>query len=230
MISLVIGDDHRLFGEALSSILAQQGFVIPTVAQTIDDTIAAVHAMRPDVCLVDRSFPESDGLQAICPIIDASPTVKVVVLSANGSAESISRALEFGAVGYVHKARGIAVLVESVHRVVGGEIVVDARPGPVRRHPTKVPDVLHLARYLTARERECLRLLVEEGMDTKAMAEHLGVATTTVRSHVQATLRKLGTHSRLEAAALAVRYGLVERDVRFDRAPAAVRAAGSHAS
>jgi two-component system nitrate/nitrite response regulator NarL len=226
MISLVIGDDHRLFGEALSLILVQQGFAIPTVAQTVSGTIAAVRAMRPDVCLVDRSFPESDGLQAICPIIAASPSVKVVMLSADGSAESISRALEYGAVGYVHKTRGIAVLVESVHRVLDGEIVVDARPGPTRRHPRKVPDAMRLARYLTARERECLRLLVEEGMDTKAMAEHLGVATTTVRSHVQATLRKLGTHSRLEAAALAVRYGLIENDVEVGPA----RAAGSHAS
>lgn len=230
MISLVIGDDHRLFGEALSSILAQQGFVTPTVALTVNGTIAAVRAMRPDVCLVDRSFPESDGLQAICPIIAASPSVKVVVLSADGSAESISRALEYGAVGYVHKTRGIAVLVESIQRVLSGEIVVDARPGPPRRHPRNVPDALRLARYLTARERECLRLLVEDGMDTKAMAQHLGVATTTVRSHVQATLRKLGTHSRLEAAALAVRYGLIENGAGVGPAAGAAQAAGSHAS
>nr|WP_275404311.1 helix-turn-helix transcriptional regulator [Pseudonocardia acidicola] len=70
-----------------------------------------------------------------------------------------------------------------------------------------------MARHLTARERECLALLVE-GLGTKAMARRLGVATTTVRSHVQATLTKLGTHSRLEAAALAVRYDLVPHGPR----------------
>jgi two-component system nitrate/nitrite response regulator NarL len=66
-----------------------------------------------------------------------------------------------------------------------------------------------LAGYLTARERECLRLLVE-GLDTARMATRLGVSPATVRTHVQLLLTKLGVHSRLEAASLAVRYRLLD--------------------
>ncbi|MCU1659637.1 MAG: two component transcriptional regulator, LuxR family, partial [Pseudonocardiales bacterium] len=51
--------------------------------------------------------------------------------------------------------------------------------------------------------------LLAEGLDTAAMARRLGVSRTTVRSHVQAVLTKLGVHSRLEAASLAIRFGLV---------------------
>jgi two-component system nitrate/nitrite response regulator NarL len=43
------------------------------------------------------------------------------------------------------------------------------------------------------------------------MARELGVGTTTIRSHVEAVLHKLGAHSRLEAAAYATRYGLAPR-------------------
>jgi two-component system nitrate/nitrite response regulator NarL len=100
------------------------------------------------------------------------------------------------------------VLIESIRRVREGQTVIDAVPGRARRRIVAVADVERLARHLTARERECLAMLVE-GLSTPAMARRLGVATTTVRSHVQSILTKLGTHSRLEAAALAVRHRLV---------------------
>ncbi len=66
-----------------------------------------------------------------------------------------------------------------------------------------------LAAYLTIRERQCLQLLVE-GLDTAQMAVRLGVSPATVRTHVQSLLTKLGVHSRLEAASLAVRHRLLE--------------------
>jgi DNA-binding CsgD family transcriptional regulator len=66
-----------------------------------------------------------------------------------------------------------------------------------------------MANYLTHRELECLALLAA-GLDTAAMAARLGLSTTTIRSHVQAVLTKLGVHSRLEAASLAMRYHLVD--------------------
>jgi two-component system nitrate/nitrite response regulator NarL len=65
-----------------------------------------------------------------------------------------------------------------------------------------------LAAHLTGREWECLELLVE-GLDTTTMARRLGVSRTTIRTHVQALLTKLGVHSRLEAASFAVRNRLL---------------------
>jgi two-component system nitrate/nitrite response regulator NarL len=65
-----------------------------------------------------------------------------------------------------------------------------------------------LAATLTKRERECLALLVE-GVGTGEMASVLAVSELTVRSHIQRLLQKLGAHSRLEAASLAVRHGLL---------------------
>jgi two-component system nitrate/nitrite response regulator NarL len=65
-----------------------------------------------------------------------------------------------------------------------------------------------LREALTNRERQCLDLIVQ-GKDTSAMSRELHVSRTTVRSHVQALLTKLGVHSRLEAAALAARLGVL---------------------
>ena len=205
---MVIGDDQQLFVEALATILGQQGFDVLSVAHSLTETVAAVNAKQPDVSLIEQGAPNSDWIEGVESIISACPAVKVVVLSVDGSAEGIARAIERGAVGYVHKTNNIATLTETLRRVMDGEIVVDARPGACRRRLRDPMDPERMAAHLTARERECLQLLVE-GLDTRAMADRLGIAITTVRSHVQATLTKLGTHSRLEAAALAVRYDLL---------------------
>ena len=77
-----------------------------------------------------------------------------------------------------------------------------AMPG---RWPQPRDEPRRLAGYLTCRERDCLGFLVD-GLDTSAMAAKLGVA---VRTHVQSVLTKLGVHSRLEAASLAVRHELL---------------------
>jgi two-component system, NarL family, nitrate/nitrite response regulator NarL len=209
MIEVVIGDDHAVFLDALSAVLTEQGCVV-TKATTIADTVAAVGNRQPDVCLVDRHFAAgSDGIGALAEISAASPRTKVLILSADGNSDTIMRAMQAGAAGYVHKTRGVSVLKQTIERVLRGEVVVEVPAAPgVRPQLARQQDALRLAGYLTARERQCLELLVE-GQDTAAMVSRLGVSAATVRTHVQALLTKLGVHSRLEAAAFAVQHGLL---------------------
>jgi two-component system, NarL family, nitrate/nitrite response regulator NarL len=210
LIELVIGDDHVIFLDALSSVLTQHGSTV-TKATTLADTINAVRNRQPDVCLIDRHFAAgNDGLEALAEISGASPRTKVLVLSADGDSDSVMRAMRAGAAGYVHKSRGVSVLKQTIERVLRGEVVVEvpAMPDPWPQL-ARQRDALRLAGYLTARERKCLELLVE-GLDTAAMVSSLGVSAATVRTHIQALLTKLGVHSRLEAAAFAVRHGVLD--------------------
>jgi DNA-binding NarL/FixJ family response regulator len=96
----------------------------------------------------------------------------------------------------------------AIHRVVDGESVVDASHSSGTRHRRDIDEANRLARYLTARERECLGLLVE-GLGTGEIARRLGISSTTVRTYMQALLTKLGVHSQLEAAAFAIRNSLI---------------------
>jgi two-component system, NarL family, nitrate/nitrite response regulator NarL len=223
-IEVVIGDDHAVFLDALATVLAEQGCAV-TKATTISDTVSAVRNRQPDVCLVDRHFAAgADGLGALGEISGASPRTKVLILSADGNSDSIMRAMRAGAAAYVHKTRGVAVLKQTIDRVLRGEIVIEVPAAPgIRPQLARQQDALRLAGYLTARERQCLELLVE-GQDTAAMISRLGVSAATVRTHVQALLTKLGVHSRLEAAAFAVQHGLL------DEAPGRRDLASSYAS
>jgi two-component system, NarL family, nitrate/nitrite response regulator NarL len=218
--SLVLGDDHIVFLDALSDVLVQRGFTV-TVARTAAQTVDSVRRTQPDVCLIDRHFARDDGVDAIADMIAASPGTKVLVLSADADTDGVLRALRAGASGYLHKTRGIAALITAIDRVLRGEVVVDVPKVVAGWRSAEEDDAHRLAAYLTARERQCLALLVE-GLDTSAMATKLGISRTTVRTHVQAMLTKLGVHSRLEAASFAVRYRILRDDVALPRERRAV--------
>jgi len=214
--SLVLGDDHVVFLDALAAVLAQQDYTI-TIAGTVPETVAAVAAGRPDLCLIDRHFAGVDSVEAIGLMLESSPDTKVLVLSADPDTAGILAALNAGASGYLHKTRGVTALTAAITRVLRGEVVVDVPRGGGRPRPAGHHDALRLASHLTDRERECLALLVE-GLDTAAIAVKLSVSRTTVRTHVQSVLTKLGVHSRLEAASFAVRYRLLDDQAGRSRA------------
>jgi two-component system, NarL family, nitrate/nitrite response regulator NarL len=211
-ISLVVGDDHSVFLDAMSAVLVQRGYEV-TVADSVAETIEAVRLNQPDVCLIDRHFAGDNGIEAIAEMIAASSKTKVLVLSADPDTEGVRQALHVGAAGYLHKTRGVSALTGAIERVLRGEVVVDVPKG-IRKRPLPQHDDAHrLAGYLTPRERECLTLLVA-GLDTAGIAGKLGVSPATVRTHIQSLLTKLGVHSRLEAASFAVRYRLLDEGLR----------------
>lgn len=205
MPDLLLCDDHGVFADALGSALGQRGFTVLATASTLADAKERVVGHRPDVCLLDRYFADGDGLDAL-PEIAAS--TRVLVLTADGDEQGTDHALRAGARGYVTKMCGLSALCAAVEAVARDEVVVET--GPARSPaPTGDSDAHRLAAHLTDRERQCLELLVE-GHRTTTMARGLGVSTTTVRTHVQSVLTKLGVHSRLEAASLALRHSLID--------------------
>jgi DNA-binding NarL/FixJ family response regulator len=205
---LVIGDSHQMLAEALEVVLTQQGFAVLALALTVASLQTLVLDKKPRLCLIDRTLRDGDALGIVGELLAQSPQTKVVLLTGDQDKDAVSTALQAGVSGYLHKAHGVASLVSALRRVDEGEIVVDT----IARQPEPTPaaaDVRWRATYLTGREQECLTLLVE-GLGTAAMAHRLGVSPTTLRSHLQGLMSKLGVHSRLEAAALAIRYSLLE--------------------
>jgi two-component system nitrate/nitrite response regulator NarL len=229
---LVLGDDHVVFLDALSTVLGQHGYMVSAVARDAQEMVALVRRDRPDACLIDRNTPLEDDAHTIAQVLAASQGTNVVVLGASAGREAVGRALDAGASGYLHQSRGIGALISALERVLCGEVVVDV---PQVRAPRRSPEpnqALRLASHLTSRERECLMMLVE-GLDTAAMVGRLGVSRTTVRTHLQAVLTKLGVHSRLEAASFAVRHRLPDLWAAAAGVPAsapAVRPAASPAA
>ncbi|NHD16906.1 MULTISPECIES: LuxR C-terminal-related transcriptional regulator [Actinopolyspora] len=211
MARLVLGDDHTVFVDALTTVLPQRGIEVVGTADTIEGTVEMVRGNRPDVCLLDRFFVDGDVLDSLDEVMRAGgPRMRLVLLTADRETAAIRRAMRTGAAGYVNKMCGLTALVEAVRKVSAGEPVTRLPALAMERNADGVAfGDEALLEELTPRERECLRLLVN-GAHTKTMARDLGVSDATVRTHVQGLLTKMGVHSRLEAVSLAVRHSLVD--------------------
>jgi two-component system nitrate/nitrite response regulator NarL len=197
--SVLICDDHRLFAESLALALERRGYDVTHVPDP-RSAVSAVRQCRVDVCILDRHFPAADGLDAIAPLREAAPGMRIVVLSGTGSHEVQRRAEAEGA-EFVSKDQPMRELVA----------VAEGGCGPYPSSaPPPVPPAWEtaVARSLTGREREVLARMVA-GQGTKPMARELGITYATARSHIQSILTKLNVHSKLEAVAYAVGQGLV---------------------
>ena len=199
---IVVCDDHRLLLEALSHALATQGFTIEAATSNPAEAVAAVKLYDPDLLLVDLSFPDGNGLDAAREVIARHPRTKVVVFTGSDDPAMALEAVRIGVAGYIRKEQRLSAIVEAISRAAAGEPWIDA--GLMRRlrsAQVASPAPRRPEDDLTRQERVVLGML-QDGLSTAEIVQRMGIGNSTVRSHIQAILTKLGVHSRLEAVAM----------------------------
>ncbi len=107
-ITVAVIDDHPLFREGVSSaLLRYDDIAIVGQGETAQEAIALAAGFQPEVLLLDISIPGGGGLDMIGGILAASPSTKVVMLTASEEIEMLAASLRRGARGYVVKGVGI---------------------------------------------------------------------------------------------------------------------------
>lgn len=216
---VLIVEDHRLFADAIRPILEERGMKVIDVATTAARAMEILRSERPALVLVDIGLPDESGLKLGARILEELPGVQVVAITASEDPETVKEAVGLGFHGYLTKDMPKDKFVNSIRSILDGQVVVTGRLGKAAAG-ARTPEAEHaalLARQLTSREREVLELLAQ-GASSGDMTKELGVSPNTIRTHIQNILTKLQAHSRLEAAAFAVRHGLVKP--RLERARA----------
>ena len=218
-LRVLIVDDERLFAELMRVALSKsEGIEVIGVVHDVASVVKLAAALRPTVVLSDYHLPDGTGGDVARALRRAAPDVSVVVLTGDPSEAVLSDVARSGAVGHLTKSANLDEVVTAVRTAASGEILF--APSELQRLLVTDPETRELEESLTARELEVLRCLAS-GISTGAGAELLGISPATLRAHVQAILRKLGAHSRLEAVAEAARLGLITLDTRSrDRSPA----------
>jgi two-component system nitrate/nitrite response regulator NarL len=208
---LVLCDDERILCEALAAALEEFDHQVLAVTTTASAGVTAVAAHDPDVCVLDLCFPDAeDGLGAARTIAQEHPSTKVLVLSGVADPQMMSEAMGIGIAGLLPKDRGIDQIADALDAIAAGGGVFDAglRHGMTSGLPgQRSKDPLD---RLTPREREILPRIVD-GKSTKQMARAMNITTGTAGMYVRNVLSKLGVHSRLQAAALVRREGLLSQ-------------------
>jgi two-component system nitrate/nitrite response regulator NarL len=213
---VLLADENVLFRSALRVALENTGeFEIVAETADVEATLAATKRLNPPLALIADDLPgEGGGIGVCAQCVDGNGfQTATIVVAASPKQTRLLRALEAGALGYVTRDVSLVELIHDMQAALRGEACIPRRMlGGLlrelidRRRETNA----FLERYsrLTRREKEALSLLAR-GHDHVMIATILFISPQTARTHIQNVLAKLGVHSRLEAATLALEHGVV---------------------
>lgn len=215
VIRVVVVDDEALVRSGFELILnaAEDIEVVGTAVG--GKALETVRETRPDVVLLDIRMPDVDGLTVLRGL-QAFPDPPVVgMLTTFDTDEYVITALRSGAAGFLLKDTDPAQLAQLVRTLAAGGVVMSpkASHAMVRALPGAGSDPAEDAAAarigeLTERERDVL-VLVAEGLSNAEIGARVHLSVGTVKDHVSAILGKLRVTSRVQAALLAQRAGML---------------------
>lgn len=211
-IKVLIADDHKLFRQGLISLMKTREDLVEVIGEveTGKDAVRLAEQLHPDVVLMDIYMPHGDGLKATKEIRERFPSIAVVILTASENDEHLYEAVKLGVSGYLLKSLDAKELFELLAGIIEGEaamtrsMVTRLLKGVAKRSM----DGAKGEEALTERELIVLRL-VASGASNSYIAEKLSISVNTVKSHLKNILAKLQLENRTQAAAYAVKLGLV---------------------
>ncbi len=194
-IRILLVDDHTLIREGVASILACEEDMGPIDhAAGAAEALAAIRASVPDIVLLDRRMPDSDGFDLLPEIRKLSPHSRVIMMTASATRGDVLQAKEFGASGHLLKTVRGAALITSIRTVLAGGTCFDARA-----------DAKPL---LSPREVELLEH-IHLGQSNHDISLSLNISENTVKWHLKVIFAKLGVASRAEAVTRGFELGIL---------------------
>lgn len=208
-ISVVVADDHAVVRQGIASLLKDSDVQLIGEAESAKDAIAKIHALHPDVVLMDVRMGANGGLEALEQLRKQDKTTRVIMLSAYDNPTYVARSVALGANEYVLKDSSREELLATIRHVASGaEPKTDRLFGQIRDVMTKKREAGDEELPLTVREVQVLRHIAL-GLSNREIGLSLEISVETVKEHVQNILRKIDATDRTQAAVWAVRKKLV---------------------
>jgi two-component system NarL family response regulator len=202
-IRILIAEDHAIVRDGLTSVLDfQPDMLVVGHAKNGREAIDRFRELKPDLLLMDLAMPELDGVAAIRAICSETAEARVLVLTTYDGDETIFRALENGAKGYLLKDCSTADLLAAIRKVCAGGTHVSERAA------ARLAERAMAGGGLSPREVEVLKLIAA-GKSNKEIADLLFVSEGTVKTHVLNIHQKLDVRDRTEAVVVAIKRGIL---------------------
>jgi two-component system, NarL family, response regulator DevR len=206
-ITVFLLDDHEIVRRGLRDLLeAEPDIVVIGESGTAQDAAARIHAVDPDVAVLDVRLPDGDGVTVCRDLRARHPRTACLMLTSFADDEALFEAIMAGAQGYVLKQIRGNDLVEAIRKVAAGQSLLDpAVTARVLERLRRGPEQDERIARLTEQERRILELLAE-GLTNRQIGERMHLAEKTVKNYVTGILAKLGMARRTEAAVYAARH------------------------
>jgi len=205
-LRVLLADDQAMVRGGFRLILeSQPGITVAGEAEDGAQAVRLARSLRPDVCLVDIRMPRLDGIEVTRAL--AGPGVadplRVVIVTTFDTDEYVYGALRSGAVGFLLKDAGPALLIEAVRAASAGDALIS--PSVTVRllqqlAPARGRDPAGPGHRLSERELDIARS-VARGRTNQEIAAELFISLSTVKTHITRIQGKLGVRNRVEIAA-----------------------------
>ena len=209
-MKILVVDNHFLIREALRSVLKELKNNATIVEAGDGRQAMRLVSEQPDIGLVllELNLPDRDGFSVLSELRERHPAMSVIVCSARKDRDSVARALDLGALGFIPKSEQREVILSAFKLIFSGgvyiphEILMSEKPSPQKpkltcgaasTRPLKPADL-----GLTRRQVDVLGLMMK-GKSNKAICRVLNLAEQTVKSHVSAILKIFKVTNRTEA-------------------------------
>lgn len=207
-LRILVADDHPMFRAALRYTLGETlpGVTIVEVSSQSALEAAVAGGDDFDLAMLDLMMPGAMGFSSLVYLRGERPELPIIIISSNEHPRTIRRAQQFGAAAFVPKSASVDVLREALMAVQAGGEWFPAQKAERNEADATLAD--RLAQLTPQQLRVLMRLA--DGLLNKQIAHELALAENTVKIHVTAVLRKLGCHSRTQAAVLVKGLSLEE--------------------
>ena len=224
VMKILMVDDHALFRDGMRYVLQQlpEEVEIMEAGNFLDGLKLAAQHPELDLALLDLNMPGSEGPVSIRYFHQHYPHIPVVVVSGEEGRGYMEKAMSYGAMGFVCKSSGAAVMLGALNLVMSGGIYIPAEM--LRQHSAISDNLIADNEYeqesadrrrlntnehgLTQRQMEVLRHIAA-GLSNRQIAEKVHLAEGTVKIHVAAVYQTLRVGNRMEAVRMAEKLGLI---------------------
>lgn len=213
-VRVMIVDDHGIVRTGLRALLQPESdMAIVGEAGSVKEAVKKAVELKPDVVLMDVKLPDGSGIEATRLIKESCPDTQVLILTVYEDQDTVLKAVQAGAIGYVLKDIPPEYLIRAIRSVHtdGTMIKPSIARKMVERLASTERDVVlanfHRGPGLTDREIEVLKAAAT-GLSDKEIALKLYLSEPTIKSHLRSIYQKLRVKNRAQAAVYAVKHGL----------------------
>lgn len=210
MIRIVVADDHAIVRKGLVQILSDTEHLrVVGEAENAADAMRVVRQESPDVLLLDVAMPGKSGIEALKPLKQEFPRLKILVLSMYPEDQFGVRAIKAGALGYLNKASAPDRLIEAVERVAAGKRYITPELAELLADSVDSEGEVPLHQLLSDREFQTLKLIAS-GKMLSEIADILAISPKTVSVYRARLLEKMKLANNAELTHYAIKHGLVD--------------------
>lgn len=211
MRRLVIIEDQTAIREMLAEIIRlDKNYQLVGQSGDGQGALQLCLEAKPDIVVLDAKLPGMNGVDILRRLIKQLPNLRVLVFSGHENPILVREMIEAGAHGFVEKTAGLFELKKGLETVAGGGTYFGPAVAALLRDVVANPRASNTSDFLTDREREILKLVVESN-SSKDIAQKLGISMKTVDNHRSNLMRKLNIHDVASLTRYAISTGIIEQ-------------------